>query len=71
MRKINKDFPTIDRWTNWDMWERYCSQGEFFSAVKNAIRQDSDEFQPYPEAKGFLSTLKQNGYHINSKPPFP
>lgn len=65
LRKINKDFPTIENWTHWDIWEGYCSQSEFYGAV-NAIhdRQDSDDFQPYPEAKGFLSTLKQNGYHI-------
>jgi hypothetical protein len=28
------------------------------------MKQDSDKFQPYPEANGFLSALKQNGYHI-------
>ncbi len=65
LRKINRDFPIIENWTNWNLWEGYCSEEEFFCAV-NAIhlRQDSDDFQPYPEAKGFLSTLKQNGYHI-------
>jgi len=45
--------------------EGYCSKHDFYGAV-NAIhqRQDSDDFQPYSEAKGFLSTLKQHGYHI-------
>jgi hypothetical protein len=63
--KINPDFPTIDKWNNWDIWEGYCSKQDFYKAV-NAIhlRQDSDKFEPYPESKGFLQTLKQYGYHI-------
>jgi hypothetical protein len=65
LRKLNKNFPTPENWTSWELWEGYCTEQDFYQAV-NAIhlRQDSDEFKPYPEAKGFLSTLKQNGYHI-------
>lgn len=65
LRKINKDFPTTEHWTHWDIWDGYCSKDEFYSAV-NAIhfRQDSDDFEPYPEAQGFLKTLRQNGYSI-------
>jgi hypothetical protein len=65
LRKLNKNFPTPENWTNWDLWEGYCTEQDFYQAV-NAIylMQDSDEFKPYPEAKGFLSTLRQNGYHI-------
>lgn len=65
LRRINPDFPTIDHWNNWDIWEGYCSKQEFHRVV-NTIhnRQDSDDHEPYPEAQGFLSTLKQNGYSI-------
>jgi hypothetical protein len=65
LRKINKNFPTIENWTNSDIWKGYCSKSQFFGAV-HAIhqKQDSDEFKPYPEAKGFLSSLRNNGYHI-------
>jgi len=65
LRKINENFPTPENWTNWDTWDGYCSKQDFYKAV-NAIliRQDSEDFWPYPEAKGFLSALKQNGYHI-------
>jgi hypothetical protein len=65
LAKLNKKFPTPDAWTNWDIWEGYCTEQEFYGAVNNIhAKQDSDNFQPYPEAKGFLSALKQNGYHI-------
>ena len=65
LRRINKNFPTPENWTHWDIWEGYCTEQEFLGVV-NAIhlRQDSDEFKPYPEAKGFLSILRRNGYHI-------
>ncbi len=65
LRKINEKFPPPESWTNWEIWEGYCTEQEFYKAV-NAIHlnQDSDKFQPYPEARGFLSALKQHGYHI-------
>jgi len=65
LKKINKDFPTQENWTHWNVWEGFCTEQQFYDAV-NAIhlKQDSDEFQPYPEAKGFLAALKQHGYHI-------
>lgn len=63
--KIKENFPSPGKWTDWDMWEAYCSADEFMSAV-NAIHfgQDSDRYLPYPEAEVFLSALKKNGYHI-------
>jgi uncharacterized HAD superfamily protein len=65
LRKLNKNFPTQENWAHWNIWEGFCTEQQFYDAV-NSIhqRQDSDEFLPYPEAKGFLSTLKQRGYHI-------
>lgn len=65
LMKINRTFPPPDDWTDWDMWEGFCSLDEFLGAV-NAVHliQDSDRHQPYPEAQEFLLALKGNGYHI-------
>lgn len=65
LREINGDFPTVENWTDWNLWEGYCSAENFFGAV-NAIHlnQDDDRHLPYTEAKGFLSSLRENGYHI-------
>jgi FMN phosphatase YigB (HAD superfamily) len=65
LAKLNKNFPTPDAWTNWDIWEGYCTKQEFYRAV-NAVHssQDSDKYLPYPEAKGFLASLRENDYHI-------
>lgn len=65
LRKINKDFPAIEQWTHWDIWEGYCSKHDFYNVVDSIHqRQDSDDFQPYPEAKGFLLSLREHGYSI-------
>ncbi len=65
LSRINKDFPTIDKWTDWDIWEGHCTLEEFYDAV-NAIhmKQNSDKYRPYPESRAFLSTLRRQGYHI-------
>jgi len=65
LTKVNKNFPTPDQWTHWDLWEGYCTKNDFFGAI-NSIHnnQDSDRYQPYLEAKGFLTTLKENDFHI-------
>ena len=65
LRKINKNFPTPDSWTHWDMWQGYCAVDDFYSAVNIIhLNQHSDSYLPYPEAQDFLSSLKGNRYHI-------
>ena len=65
LKKINGNFPTPDQWCTYNIWEGYCSVEDFIAAI-NTIHhnQDSDQYQPYPESKGFLSSLKENGFHI-------
>jgi hypothetical protein len=65
LRRINENFPTPEDWTTWDMWKGYCTEQDFYNAV-NAVhaKQDSPYYLPYPEARAFLSALKQNGYHV-------
>jgi beta-phosphoglucomutase-like phosphatase (HAD superfamily) len=65
LKKINENFPTPENWTNWDIRDGYCTKKDFYKAV-NAIhiKQDSEDFRPYPEAKDFLSTLKQKDFQI-------
>ncbi len=65
LRKLRADFPPIDRWTTFDFWVAYCSEGEFTAAI-NAIHrdQDNDRYLPYPEARGFLLSLREQGFHV-------
>jgi FMN phosphatase YigB (HAD superfamily) len=65
LKKINSTFPSPDRWTSFEVWEGYCAKEDFLNAI-NAIhfRQDSDTYIPYPEARNFLSTLREMGFHL-------
>ncbi len=65
LKKVNKRFPTPANWTHWELWEGYCTRDDFFRAINEIhFKQDSDKYLPYPEAKGFLATLKENNYYI-------
>lgn len=65
LKRINPAVPTPDYWTEWDFFEPYCSRDKFFWAINDIhFHQDNDDHIPYPEAKDFLSALKQNNYHI-------
>jgi beta-phosphoglucomutase-like phosphatase (HAD superfamily) len=65
MRELNGKFPPPEQWTAFDFWKPYCTEQEFMGAI-NAIHhdQDNDRHRPYPEAKGFLRSLKQHGYRV-------
>ena len=65
LKKINRNFPTPDRWTTPAIWEGYCSVESFIAAI-NTIHhnQDSDQYQPYPESRDFLLSLKKHGFYI-------
>jgi hypothetical protein len=62
---LNRNFPTPDTWTNWDIWEGYCSEKEFYAAINIVhANQDRSSYLPYPEAREFLASLRANNYHI-------
>jgi hypothetical protein len=65
LKIVNKDFPAPETWTDWDLWEGYCSEDDFLKAV-NAVHlnQHSEQYLPYPEAEDFLIALKEHHYHI-------
>jgi hypothetical protein len=65
LRMINANFPTIENWVHWNIWEGYCTEQDFYSAVNAVhIKQDCDDFLPYPESRRFLSVLEKKGFHI-------
>jgi len=65
LKKININFPTPDQWFTPDIWEEHCSEVDFIAAI-NSIHhnQDRDQYQPYPESQGFLSSLKEHDFHL-------
>jgi len=65
LKKVNSAFPTVERWDTWDFFVGYCTEEQFLAAV-DAVhrRQDRDGHRPCPEAKGFLRSLREQGYRI-------
>lgn len=62
---LNNGIPTPENWVDWDFYQTYCSDRDFFGAINTIhINQANADYLPYPEAKGFLSALKDKGYHI-------
>jgi hypothetical protein len=65
LQKINPAFPPTTQWTTWNFFTPFCTEEQFMVAV-DAVhsRQDSDLYRPYPEAKGFLRALKEQGFRV-------
>jgi hypothetical protein len=65
LRRVHPAFPPVDRWTTWDFFTPFCTEQRFLAAVDAVhARQDSDAYRPYPEAHGFLRSLREQGYRI-------
>lgn len=65
LKELNSDMPSPEHWNDWYLWSNYCSEEDFFKAIHSIhLKQDDDRYLPYPEAKDFLSTLKQHKLHI-------
>ncbi len=65
LKKFNPAFPPVEQWTEWDFFRPYCTEKQFMAAV-DAIhfQQDNDRFRPYPDSKGFLRMLREQGYRV-------
>jgi FMN phosphatase YigB (HAD superfamily) len=65
LREINSDMPSPDNWNDWNLWQNHCSEEEFTGAIHSIhLNQDHGRYLPYPEAKDFLSTLKEHNLYI-------
>lgn len=65
LKKFNKNFPTPDKWSTFNIWEGHCSQADFITAIQSIhLNQDSDKYKPYPDAHSFLSSLRQHGFYV-------
>jgi hypothetical protein len=65
LQKVNPAFPPPEAWTTWDFFTPFCTEEQFLGAVNRIhFAQDSDRYRPYPESKGFLRRLKDEGYRV-------
>jgi len=62
--KINGEFPAPELWSTPGFWLEYCSESDFMAAINHIhYNQDSEQYRPYPEAKTFLSALRDRGFY--------
>jgi len=65
LKETNRNMPSPDSWNDWDLWQNHCSEEDFFKAIHSIhLNQDDNRYLPYPEAKDFLYTLKENDMYI-------
>lgn len=63
MKKVNARVTPPEQWGLFDFWKSYVTPREFYEAIKS-IHMDQEQFTPYPDAGGFLASLKGSGFHI-------
>ncbi len=63
MKKINPHVTPPSEWEVFDFWKSYVIPREFYAAIRG-IHMDQERFTPYPDAAGFLSSLKELHLHI-------
>ncbi len=60
---VHPAFPPPEQWNHWDFWEGYATLRDVFRVLR-VIHLRQDQYDPYPEAKGFLQSLRERGFHI-------
>jgi hypothetical protein len=63
MKRINPDVVSRLEWHLFDFWKSYVTPKEFYAVIKS-IHMDQEQFLPYPDAREFLSSLKELDLHI-------
>jgi hypothetical protein len=63
MAVVNRELTPPEEWRRFDFWRDYVPPRVFYRLIRD-IHMDQCEFTPYPDAASFLSSLKENGFHI-------
>lgn len=63
LKKYNPEIPVEDLKRGETRLKGYIPRDDLFGVLKE-IHMRQDEFEPYPEAREFLASLKENGFYI-------
>lgn len=63
LKKYNPEIPVEDLKRGETRLKGYIPREDLFGVLKE-IHMRQDEFEPYPEAREFLASLKENGFYI-------
>lgn len=63
MKEVNPQVIPFEEWNKFDFWKSFMPTKTFYSIIKG-IHMDQEQFTPYPDARLFLSSLKDMGIYI-------
>ena len=63
MAVVSPKLTPPEEWRKFDFWRDYVPPRVFYGLIKD-IHMDQCKFTPYPDAALFLSSLKENDFHI-------
>lgn len=63
LRRINPEVPRPSEWNEWRFWDGYIDRQSLYNAI-DEIHIHQGSYSPYPEARSFLTALRENGSYI-------
>ena len=63
MKVLNPAIPPPEKWRQWGCWMDYADERDIYGVLRD-IHMIQDTFGVYPEAREFLSRLKEKGFYI-------
>jgi 5'(3')-deoxyribonucleotidase len=63
LQRINPDIVPPSIWNRWDFWQNYVTKKQLYGVIKG-IHLDQEQFAPFADAKCFLTSLREKGFHI-------
>ena len=63
IKKTNPEIPPPAEWRLWDFWRAYVSTHQLYAIIRD-LHMKQDTYPTYPDAMGFLASLKDLGLYI-------
>jgi hypothetical protein len=63
LSSIVPGFPDPSRWHSWGFWKGLIDPEKLYRVIRD-VHMEQDIFQPYNEARSFLTRLKERGFYI-------
>ena len=63
MKEVAPSIPGPAMWKKWNFWEGYAPEKMLYAVIRD-IHLRQDHFGVYPDAKQFLSSLREKGFYI-------
>lgn len=59
----NPELPPVSAWDRWDFWRGHIPREVFYTVLRE-VHMRQDRFAPFPDARPFLTGLREDGFHV-------